>query len=30
LFSIASTRSWGVGEFPDLPEFARWLQAGGQ
>ena len=30
LFSIASSRSWGVGEFLDLPVFARWLQAAGQ
>jgi 4-alpha-glucanotransferase len=26
LFSLTSTRSWGVGEFADLPAFARWLQ----
>jgi 4-alpha-glucanotransferase len=27
---MASTRSWGIGEFLDLPEFARWLRAAGQ
>jgi 4-alpha-glucanotransferase len=30
LFSLRSTRSWGIGEFLDLPPFARWLQAAGQ
>lgn len=30
LFSLTSTRSWGVGEFADLPVFARWLQSAGQ
>lgn len=30
LFSLASLRNWGVGEFPDLPVFARWLHAAGQ
>jgi 4-alpha-glucanotransferase len=30
LFSMASTRSWGIGEFADLPVFARWLEAGAQ
>ena len=30
LFSLASTRSWGVGEFPDLPLFADWLRSAGQ
>jgi 4-alpha-glucanotransferase len=30
LFSITSSRSWGIGEFLDLPEFAKWLQAAGQ
>jgi 4-alpha-glucanotransferase len=29
LFSIPSRRSWGVGEIPDIPVFARWLEAGG-
>lgn len=30
LFAIASSNSWGVGEFGDLPVFARWLQEAGQ
>ncbi|HUE85503.1 MAG TPA: 4-alpha-glucanotransferase [Vicinamibacterales bacterium] len=30
LFSLASSRSWGIGEFLDLPEFAKWLRAAGQ
>jgi 4-alpha-glucanotransferase len=30
LFAIASSRSWGIGEFADLPLFARWLQEAGQ
>ena len=30
LFAIASSRSWGIGEFADLPMFARWLQEAGQ
>ncbi len=30
LFSIPSTRSWGVGEFPDLPIFAEWMRSAGQ
>src|SRR5688500_5886319 len=29
LFSIPSRGSWGVGEIPDLPRFARWLDAAG-
>ena len=29
LFSIPSRGSWGVGEIPDLPQFARWLDAAG-
>jgi 4-alpha-glucanotransferase len=29
LFSIPSRRSWGVGEIPDIPVFARWLAAAG-
>src|SRR5262245_8162774 len=29
LFSIPSRRSWGIGEIPDLPRFARWLTAAG-
>ena len=30
LFSLASAQSWGIGEFGDLPMFARWLQEAGQ
>jgi 4-alpha-glucanotransferase len=30
VFSLTSTRSWGVGEFLDLPRFADWLVAAGQ
>ena len=30
LFSLASSRSWGVGEFLDLPVFAQWLQSADQ
>ena len=30
LFAIASSSSWGIGEFADLPIFARWLQEAGQ
>jgi 4-alpha-glucanotransferase len=26
LFSIRSTRSWGIGEIGDIPAFARWLR----
>src|SRR5687768_1085447 len=29
LFSIPSRRSWGIGESPDLPRFARWVAAAG-
>ena len=29
LFSIPSTRSWGVGEIPDLARFAAWLRNAG-
>ena len=29
LFSLASRRSWGIGEFPDLAPFARWLTSAG-
>lgn len=30
LFSLTSSRSWGIGEFADLPAFASWCQAAGQ
>ena len=30
LFSIPSSRSWGIGEIGDLPIFAEWLRAAGQ
>jgi 4-alpha-glucanotransferase len=30
LFSIASSASWGVGDFGDLPAFASWCAAAGQ
>lgn len=30
LFSLTSTRGWGIGEFLDLPPFAAWLVAAGQ
>src|SRR5688572_30979385 len=30
LFSIPSTRSWGIGEIGDIAPLARWLEAGGQ
>jgi 4-alpha-glucanotransferase len=30
LFAIASSTSWGIGEFADLPLFARWIQEAGQ
>lgn len=29
LFSIPSRASWGVGEIPDLPRFARWVASAG-
>ena len=29
LFSMPSSRSWGIGEFPDLPVFARWMRGAG-
>ena len=29
LFSLRSTRSWGIGEIPDLVPFATWLSAAG-
>jgi 4-alpha-glucanotransferase len=30
LFSLSSTRGWGVGEFLDLPDVSRWLRSAGQ
>lgn len=30
LFSLTSSRSWGIGEFPDLAMFARWAAEAGQ
>lgn len=30
LFSIASSRSWGIGEIPDLERFGEWLRSAGQ
>jgi 4-alpha-glucanotransferase len=30
LFSLASRQGWGIGEFGDLPMFARWLVEAGQ
>lgn len=30
LFSIRSSRGWGIGEFPDLAGLARWLALAGQ
>jgi 4-alpha-glucanotransferase len=30
LFSIPSSRSWGIGEIPDIERMARWLEGGGQ
>jgi 4-alpha-glucanotransferase len=30
LFSLASSRGWGIGEFRDLAEFAAWLAEAGQ
>jgi 4-alpha-glucanotransferase len=30
LFSLASAQGWGIGEFPDLTEFAPWLAEAGQ
>ena len=29
LFSMPSSRSWGIGEFADLPVLARWMRGGG-
>jgi 4-alpha-glucanotransferase len=30
LFSLASSRGWGIGEITDIAPVARWLQSGGQ
>src|SRR5690348_10874473 len=30
LFSIPSTRSWGIGEITDIAPLARWLESAGQ
>ena len=30
LFSLVSNQGWGIGEFGDLPMFARWLMKAGQ
>ena len=30
LFSLSSSRSWGIGEFADLPAFGGWCAAAGQ
>ena len=30
LFSLSSSRGWGIGEIPDIPPFARWLESAGQ
>ena len=30
LFSLVSNQGWGIGEFGDLPMFARWLMEAGQ
>ena len=30
LFSLRSTRSWGIGEIGDIPAFAEWLRAAHQ
>jgi 4-alpha-glucanotransferase len=30
LFSLVSNQGWGIGEFPDLVEFAAWLSEAGQ
>ncbi len=30
LFALASTESWGIGEFRDLPMFAKWASEAGQ
>jgi 4-alpha-glucanotransferase len=30
LFSFPSSRSWGIGEIPDVVDLARWMEMGGQ
>ena len=30
LFSLSTRRSWGIGEFADLPAVAAWCRAAGQ
>jgi 4-alpha-glucanotransferase len=30
LFSLGSSRGWGIGEIPDIAPFARWLESAGQ
>ena len=30
LFSLRTTRDWGIGEIGDLPVITRWLRAAGQ
>ena len=30
LFSLASSRSWGIGEITDITPVARWLESAGQ
>jgi 4-alpha-glucanotransferase len=30
LFSLASSHSWGIGEFADVPEFVHWMAEAGQ
>lgn len=30
LFSLASSRGWGIGEIPDISSVARWLESAGQ
>ncbi|MEQ1572831.1 MAG: 4-alpha-glucanotransferase, partial [Vicinamibacterales bacterium] len=30
LFSVPSSRGWGIGEIADIVHLARWLKGGGQ
>ena len=30
LFSLSSTRGWGIGEIGDIADTARWLESAGQ